>query len=119
MNLLTKQYPLNGSKIPELREKFTAKQINNRAMNLGLSYMPKQSNRSNWTDYQINVLTANYHIYGADIPELLQYFSWSQITTKAYHLGLRRQESWSAEDDKLLVEEYPKNSTELEIKACI
>lgn len=108
LDLLIEQYPKVGSKIPELREKFTAKQIGNRAQNLGLVYNTKQNNKSAWTDYQINFLTANYPIYGADIPELLKLFSRSQIITKAYHLGLCKQDHWTDEDNDILVREYPK-----------
>lgn len=107
LNLLREQYPLVGSKIPELRKKFTTKQINNRAVNLQLVKHDNHVGKNNWNAYQESLLRERYPYVGYNIPELLQVFSIGQIRNKAHYLGLKSYNVWTSFERNLLIKEYP------------
>lgn len=112
LTLLADMYPRFGTRIPELREKFTAKQISNRASLLGLKYDGYANlSKSMWSEYQLAVLHREYPKHGADIPELLQFFNRQQIITKAYREGLKFQHAWQDYEDELLRKYYPEEGT--------
>lgn len=110
--ILRRDYPEKGSNIPELCKKFTARQIINRANELGLR-KTTAVNKSTWTDYQLRLLESKYPECGAEIPDLLTCFSRSQIISQAYRRGISKAGSWTEEEDDILRNNYPKYGSEI------
>ena len=83
--IICREYPLHGSKIPELREKYKPVQIRARAQYLGLHI----SSRRKWTEEHVKLLREEFPQHSVNIPKLLEVFDKVQISQKAYVLGIK------------------------------
>lgn len=109
--LLKLHYSEQGTNIPELRKKFTSKQISDKAWHFNLATRSHTKNK--WSPYQTRLLKEKYAENGTEIPELLVDFSRSQIKTHAYRLGLRKVGIWSADDVQLLKDNYAEHGANI------
>lgn len=112
LDILRAEYPKHGTYIPELRSRFTPKQITNRANELGI-YKKTSRIRNHWKDYQLRLLEEKYPVKGTEIPELLVNFSRQQIIARAYRMGIHKLNNWSPYEEELLRSKYAENGTQI------
>ena len=104
IEILKEYYPLKGTNIPELLEKYRKNQITYKAALLGLS-----KSKINFKEEDIEILKEKFPTQGSNIPELLEKYSRYRILSEAKKLNLNyfRKNEWTEEDIKILKEKYP------------
>lgn len=112
LDILRAEYPEHGTHIPELRSRFTPKQIITRANELGV-FKKTSKIKNHWKNYQLRLLEEKYPVKGTEIPELLTNFSRQQIRAQAYRMGIHKKNGWSISEEEILRSSYEELGTQI------
>jgi hypothetical protein len=111
INNLKTKYPKNGTKIPELTDKFSVSAIKTKARILNIK-------KQTWTEEEIKILKEKYQKNGCKIPELLNNKTQSSIVCKAHKLGIKSNvrsipRKWTDERIHKLKQDYKQKGTDI------